>query len=85
MVVYSEAGSTLAATGILAWLLGRHPAARVAPLSLLVPVFGMSLSAMLLHERFDPLDLLAAALVLVGLVTSLKPVSGHRASLQPEG
>jgi O-acetylserine/cysteine efflux transporter len=85
VVVYSAAGSTLAATGIWAWLLGRHQAARVAPLSLLVPVFGMSLSAILLHERFDPLDLLAAALVLSGLITSLKPASPLRASLQPEG
>jgi O-acetylserine/cysteine efflux transporter len=85
VVAYSAVGSTLAATGIWAYLLGRHQAARVAPLSLLVPVFGMSLSAMLLHEQFAPLDLLAAALVLAGLIISLKPVSVRRASLQPEG
>ena len=40
---------------------------------------------MLLHEQFAPQDLLAAALVLAGLVISLKPVSVRRASLQPEG
>ena len=40
---------------------------------------------MLLHERFDPLDPLAAASVLAGLVISLKLVSARRASLQADG
>ncbi|HEY1857853.1 EamA family transporter [Acidocella sp.] len=72
-IAYSAIGSTLAATGIWAWLLSRHPAGRVAPLSLLVSIFGMSLSAVLLDERFGPRDLLAALLVLAGLGCSLIP------------
>jgi O-acetylserine/cysteine efflux transporter len=80
VVAYSAIGSTLVATAVWAWLLARHPAGRVAPLSLLVPVFGMSLSALLLGERFQARDMLAAALVLAGLVLPLVP--GWRRVLQ---
>ena len=73
MVLYSAVGSTLAATAIWAWLLSRHPAGRVAPLSLLVPVFGMSLSALLLGERFGPRGAAAALLVMAGLAVPLLP------------
>ena len=73
MVLYSAVGSTLAATAVWAWLLSRHPAGRVAPLSLLVPVFGMSLSALLLGERFGPRDGAAALLVMAGLAVPLLP------------
>ncbi|MYM57571.1 EamA family transporter [Thalassovita mangrovi] len=73
VVIYSAVFSTLAATSIWSWLLGRHPANQVAPLSLLVPVFGLSLSALVLGERFSALDMIAAALVMVGLVLFLLP------------
>ncbi|TNE92669.1 MAG: hypothetical protein EP337_05205 [Rhodobacteraceae bacterium] len=73
VVIYSAVFSTLAATSIWSWLLGRHPANQVAPLSLLVPVFGLSLSALVLGERFSALDMIAAALVMAGLVLFLWP------------
>lgn len=73
VVAYSAVGSTLVATAVWAWLLARHPAGRVAPLSLLVPVFGMSLSALLLGERFGLRDAAAALLVLAGLAVPLLP------------
>jgi O-acetylserine/cysteine efflux transporter len=50
-----------------AWLLSRHPAATIAPLSLLVPVFGMGASAIVLGETLPAWKLIAAALVLAGL------------------
>ena len=80
---YAAICSTLAATGSWAWLLTRHSVALVAPLSLLVPVFGMSLSAVLLGERFDAQDLYAAAIVLLGLMISLGLVSGRKAPTRP--
>ena len=49
------------------WLLTRHRAADVAPMGLLVPVFGMSATALLLGEAMPPWKLAAAALVLAGL------------------
>lgn len=73
VVAYSAICSTLVATTAWAWLLSHHPAGRVAPLSLLVPVFGMSLSALLLGEHFASNDIIAATLILVGLIGSLWP------------
>jgi O-acetylserine/cysteine efflux transporter len=83
VVAFAAVCSTLAATGIWAWLLTRHSVGLVAPLSLLVPVFGMSLSAVLLGERFGAQDLLASAMVLLGLVISLGLVSGRKTSTRP--
>lgn len=57
--------------GIWAWLLSRHPAATIAPMSLLVPVFGMLTSALVLNEPMQAWKLLAAALVLSGLTLGL--------------
>ena len=53
------------------WLLARHPAAQVAPLALLVPVFGMLSSTLILGEPLQDWKILAAALVMGGLVTSI--------------
>ena len=54
-----------------AWLLARHPAATVAPVSLLVPVFAIAASAWLLAEPLPAWKLAAAALVLGGLALNL--------------
>jgi O-acetylserine/cysteine efflux transporter len=53
--------------GVWNWLLSRHPAAQVAPLSLMVPVFGMSASTLYLGEPLQPWKITAAMLVLMGL------------------
>lgn len=57
------------------WLLTRHPAATITPMALLVPVFGMSASALLLGEPLQWWKLLAAALVLSGLALNLLGVN----------
>ena len=46
-------------------------AARIAPFSLLVPVFGMGASALLLGEAFDSVRIAAAVLVLCGLALAI--------------
>jgi O-acetylserine/cysteine efflux transporter len=66
-VLFQGWGNTLFGYGAWNWLLGRHPVATIAPLSLLVPIFGMSGSAWLLGERLPAWKLAAAALVLGGL------------------
>jgi O-acetylserine/cysteine efflux transporter len=53
------------------WLLSRHPAAEVAPMGLLVPVFGLSASAWFVAEPMPFWKLAAAALVLAGLAINL--------------
>ena len=66
-VVWQSAGNTLFGYSLWAWLLSRHPAATISPMALLVPVFGMSASALLLGEPLQDWKLAAAALVLGGL------------------
>ena len=66
-VFWQALGNTLFGYGVWNWLLTRHPAATVAPLALLVPVFGMGASALSLGEALPGWKLGAAALVLGGL------------------
>jgi len=70
-VVWQAAGNTLFGYSAWGWLLARHPAATVAPMALLVPVFGMGASAAMLGESLPGWKLLAAALVMTGLVLNL--------------
>ncbi len=66
-VLWQAVGNTVFGYGAWNWLLSRHPAATVAPWALLVPVFGLSASALSLGEALPPWKLGAAALVLLGL------------------
>jgi O-acetylserine/cysteine efflux transporter len=66
-VLWQALGNTLFGYGVWNWLLARHPAASIAPLALLVPVFGMGASALSLGESLPGWKLGAAALVLGGL------------------
>jgi O-acetylserine/cysteine efflux transporter len=63
--------TTLLAFGIWAWLLRRHPAALVAPFTLLVPIVGMSCAVLLLDEPTTWWKLAGAALVLGGLALNV--------------
>lgn len=53
------------------WLLARYPAATVAPMALLVPLFGMGAASVWLNEGLPLWKLAAAALVLSGLAINL--------------
>jgi len=70
-VAYIAFGATL--FGFAAWgfLLRHYPASLVAPFSLLVPIFGMSSSALVLGEDFTPLKLAGALLVFAGLAVAV--------------
>lgn len=59
--------------GYISWskLLSRYPAGRVAPFSLLVPVVGLSSSALLLGERLSTLQCAGGLLVMAGLVVNV--------------
>lgn len=59
--------TTLFGYGIWAWQLRRHPAAIVAPYTLMVPVFGLLGATWLLGEAVQAWTLMAAALVIGGL------------------
>ena len=53
-VLWQSAGNTMFGYACWAWLLSRYPAATVAPLSLLVPIFGFAASAAI---RFLPSEI----------------------------
>jgi len=59
--------------GFAGWghLIARYGASKIAPFSLLVPIFGMSSSALFLNESFGPIRLIGAALILTGLMVTL--------------
>jgi O-acetylserine/cysteine efflux transporter len=62
---------TVVGFGLWGMLIRRYGASQVVPFALLVPVFGMSSSALLLGESFGPMRLVAATLVIVGLVLTV--------------
>ena len=70
-VLWQSVGNTLFGYAAWGWLLARHAAATVVPLSMLVPVFGMAASALWLDEPLPAWKLLAAGLVLAGLALNL--------------
>jgi len=70
-VLWQTVANTLFGYAAWGWLMARHPAATIAPMALLVPVFGMSASALVLGESLPAWKLLAAALVLAGLAINL--------------
>ena len=70
-VLWQSGANTMFGYALWGWLLTRHPAATIAPMSLLVPVFGMSTSALLLGESLPARKIEAAILVLSGLALNL--------------
>ncbi|GAA2867810.1 EamA family transporter [Streptosporangium fragile] len=67
-VLYVALISTLGGFGVWGFLLQRYDASLVAPYSLLVPVFGMSSAALFTGEPISPLKLVAAVLILSGVL-----------------
>jgi O-acetylserine/cysteine efflux transporter len=70
-VVWQAVANTMFGYGAWAWLLARYPSASVAPMALMVPIFGMSTSALVLGEPMEGWKLAATALVLCGLAVNL--------------
>lgn len=77
-VAYSAILATVMVFALWGRLLVTYPAAMVAPFFLLVPVFGMSLSALILGERLSGLQIAGAVLIFGGLTMALWP--GKRVS-----
>ena len=75
--------TTLAAVAFLAWfasligysiwghLLASHPVWKVAPLTLLVPIFGMLTGWLMMGERLTLLQVTGSAIVLAGLIVNV--------------
>jgi O-acetylserine/cysteine efflux transporter len=66
-VLFQSYANTLLGYGIWSWLIGKHGAIKVAPYSLLVPLFGLSSAAWLLGESLQPWKWGVFALIVGGL------------------
>lgn len=67
-LAYTVVLGTLAGSGLWSFLMARHPASRVAPYSLLVPVVGLTAAWLLLGERPAALELVGSAVVVAGVL-----------------
>ncbi|MDV7338982.1 EamA family transporter [Terasakiella sp. A23] len=72
-VFYLAFIATLAGFGIWAYLLKTYDAGQVAPFSLLVPIFGMTSSALVLGETITINSLVAAGFIITGLYFNTMP------------
>ncbi|MBF8780229.1 EamA family transporter [Pseudomonas fulva] len=70
-LVYLAFIATMLGYSLWSTLLSRHPAGKVAPFSLLVPVIGLSSSAWLLGERLTAVQGWGALLVMLGLLVNV--------------
>lgn len=67
-LAYTVVLGTLAGSGLWTFLMARHPASRVAPYSLLVPVVGITAAWLVLGERPAGLELIGSAVVVAGVL-----------------
>ncbi|WP_406066025.1 EamA family transporter [Micromonospora sp. NBC_00860] len=86
-VMYIAYVSTLVGFGIWNRLIAQYSVARVAPFSLLVPVFGLSAAWLLLDEPVGATELAAAAIILAGLalVVRRSTADGKNTTAASEG
>jgi O-acetylserine/cysteine efflux transporter len=70
-VLWQSVGNTMFGYACWAWLLSRYPAATIAPMSLLVPVFGFAASALILAEPLPLWKIGATGLIMAGLAVNL--------------
>jgi len=83
-VAYISWLTTIVGFGIWGSMIRRFGASAVAPFSLLVPVFGMSSSALVLGEHFGPVRIAGALLIVCGLLLTVARF-GKATVVQPAG
>jgi len=79
---------TLLGAGIWSWLMARHPAGVVAPFSMLVPVVGLTASAIIDGEAITGFKIVGAVLVIGGVLggaATRRPAYSMRGVQRPAG
>lgn len=69
-VAYLAFAATIFGFGAWSYLLSRHPANRIAPLSLLVPVAGLITARIVLDEHLSAIQWIGCLLVVIGLLVA---------------
>lgn len=67
-VLYLALCATLFGYGVWSSLMGKYPAAKVAPLSLLVPITGFTVSRIVLNEQLTGMQWIGAIVIILGLL-----------------
>ena len=67
-LAYTILLGTVVGSGLWTWLLSRHPAARVAPFSMLVPVVGLLTAWVALGETLSAVEIVGAGIVVLGVL-----------------
>lgn len=67
-ILYLALGATIFGYGTWSVLLGKYPASKIAPLSLLVPVTGLISSQIVLNESLSPMQWMGGVVILIGLL-----------------
>lgn len=66
-LAYTVIIGTVLGSGIWTWLLSRHPASRIAPFSMLVPLVGLSTAWLTLGEALTWIEIAGALVVVTGV------------------
>jgi O-acetylserine/cysteine efflux transporter len=84
-VLWQAVGNTMFGYAMWGSLLTRYPMATIAPLALLVPVFGMGTAALWIGEPLQDWKLIAASLVMAGLALNVlwPRVTGRSEKVMP--
>ena len=67
-LLYLAVGATITGYGLWSYLLTRYPAGQIAPLSLGVPIVGLSSASLMLGENIIAMQWMGITLVLLGLL-----------------
>ncbi|SHI47019.1 EamA family transporter [Lutispora thermophila] len=67
-ILYLAFCATLFGYGVWSSLMGKYPAAKVAPLSLLVPITGLIVSWVVLDERLTSMQWVGGIVIIIGLL-----------------
>ncbi len=66
--------TTIFGYGAWSFLLKKYPVSQVAPLSLLIPIFGFLSAYWLFHETLSPIKIISVLIILLGLGIFLFPI-----------
>jgi O-acetylserine/cysteine efflux transporter len=77
-IAYLAFGATILGYGAWSYLLGKYPANRVAPLSLLIPVAGLMTARVVLDEQLLLIQWGGCLLVVVGLLVAFFTFPGNK-------
>jgi O-acetylserine/cysteine efflux transporter len=84
-LLYIVVIATLVGYGLWNTLLSRHPSSVVAPFSMLVPVVGVFASWVAFRELIDPVEIVAGAAVVIGVLYASRPARPAVGREEPAG